>query len=158
MHPQIRPIAICVFWKGGNILVAEGYDSWKREKFYRPLGGSIEFGEYSRDCIIREIREELGSEINGLTYIGTIENLFVFNGKVGHEIVLVYEASFVDRHMYDAEAIEGRETDGTTFVARWKPVVEFREGKARLVPEGLLNLLDKIKKAEHIGKVGGAED
>jgi len=145
-QPQIRPIAICLFWKEENLLVAEGYDSWKRENFYRPLGGAIKFGEYGRDCVAREIEEELGAEFKDLAYIGMIENLFVFNGKRGHEIVLVYEASFVDRHMYEAIVMEGRESDGTTFAALWKSLAEFREERARLVPEGLLDLLEKKKR------------
>jgi len=120
----------------------ECYDPIKKETFYRPLGGAIEFGEHSRESIVREIREEIGTEIEDLTYIGMIENLFVYDGKLGHEIVLVYEANFVDSHLYQVESVRCRD-DGEEFVAMWKSIAEFRAGKAPLYPEGLLDLLDK---------------
>jgi hypothetical protein len=44
MKNKIRPIAICVFRHKDRILVAEGYDPVKKQTFYRPLGGVIEFG------------------------------------------------------------------------------------------------------------------
>jgi 8-oxo-dGTP pyrophosphatase MutT (NUDIX family) len=138
---SIRPIAICVFRDGDRILVAEGYDPTKRQTFYRPLGGAIEFGEHSRSCIVREIREELGAEIEEVTHLGTLETVFVFDGAPGHEIVAIYDARFVDRSMYGREIIEGREGDGTDFVAMWKPLSWFRTGPP-LYPEGLLDLLE----------------
>ncbi|MEZ4517114.1 MAG: hypothetical protein R3C44_09860 [Chloroflexota bacterium] len=48
MNPNhIRPIAICLFSHNGRVLAAEGYDPIKQQTFYRPLGGTIEFGETS---------------------------------------------------------------------------------------------------------------
>jgi len=139
---QIRPIAICIFRDEDSILVFEGYDPVKDETYYRPLGGGIEFGEHSRECIAREIREELGAEIKDLTYVGMIENVFICDGQEGHEIVLIYEAHFVEQRLYDRKVIKGQEDDGSEFIALWKPVDEFRSGTARLYPEGLLDLLD----------------
>lgn len=86
---RIRPLAICVFRRGERILVAEGYDRVKGERFYRPLGGAIKFGEYAPVALVREIQEELGMGISGLRYLGTLENLFTYEGQQGHEIVLV---------------------------------------------------------------------
>ena len=37
--------------------------------------------------------EELGFEPVNIRYMKTVENIFEFNGKKGHEIVLVYQAS-----------------------------------------------------------------
>jgi 8-oxo-dGTP pyrophosphatase MutT (NUDIX family) len=139
---QIRPIAICIFRDGDRLFLAEYYDPWKKEIFYRPLGGAVAFGEHSRECIVREIREEIGAEIKDLTYIDMIENIFIFDGKPGHEIVLVYEANFVDSRLYKVESVRCKD-NGCEFVAVWKPTSEFRAGKAPLYPEGLLNLLDK---------------
>jgi 8-oxo-dGTP pyrophosphatase MutT (NUDIX family) len=130
-----------VFRHDDQILVAEGYDPTKRETFYRPLGGSIEFGEHSRACIIREIKEEIGADITDVTYIGALENIFAFDGKPGHEIVMVYDARFTDDSLYQRETIEGRESDGTEFAAVWKPLSYFRTGGPPLYPEGVLKLL-----------------
>ena len=144
MRPgDIRPIAIAVFRDGDRLFVGEYYDPSTGEQFHRPLGGAIEFGEHGQETIIREVQEEMGVEIKDLTCLGTIENIFTFDGKPGHEIVLVYEARFVDSHLYDVESVRCRDDDGE-FVALWKPVDEFQSGRAILYPEGLLELLSEV--------------
>src|SRR5512136_2231315 len=92
----IRPIAICVFRDGERMLVAEYRDRWHQGPYYRPLGGGIEFGERMQDCIVREIREEIGAEIEGLRYLGLIENIYSEGGKLAHQIVFIFEARFSD--------------------------------------------------------------
>jgi len=86
---HIRPLAICLFRHTDKILVSEEHDPSKGETFYRPLGGGIEFGEHSLDTIYRELMEEIGAEVKDLVYLGTLENIYVFNGIPGHEIVQV---------------------------------------------------------------------
>jgi 8-oxo-dGTP pyrophosphatase MutT (NUDIX family) len=140
---QIRPLAICVFRHGDCILVAEGYDSVKQEHFYRPLGGGIEFGENSAETICREIREELNAEIDdgSLTYVGAIENIFHFNGSMGHEIVMVYDGALKELSLYEQQVIAGKEANGEEIRAVWKNIDEFGEGKSILYPTGLLEIL-----------------
>ena len=139
---QVRPIATCVFRDHGRIFVGQHYDPTKGEKFYRPLGGAIEFGEHSQDSIIREIQEEMEAEIGDLSHVGTIENIFTFDDKPGHEIVLVYEARFLEPDLYEVESVRCRDDDAD-FVAQWKRVDDFRAGEAILCPEGLLELLNE---------------
>jgi 8-oxo-dGTP pyrophosphatase MutT (NUDIX family) len=139
---KIRPIAICVFQNQEKILVFEGYDSVKEEIFYRPLGGSIEFGEYSRETARREIGEEIGAEVSELTYLGTIENIFTYNGEAGHEIVFVYRGEFKDRSLYNSSQITGTE-DGDPIKVMWKSLNDFRNGQLPLYPTGLLELLTR---------------
>ena len=139
---QIRPIAICVFRHNDRILVAAGYDPIKKETFYRPLGGGIEFGEYSEQTICREVLEEIGAETGELKYLGTLENIFVFNGTAGHEIVQVYDGKLRDTSLYEQPLIVGQEMDiGASFQASWKHIDEFGDGKLILYPTGLLELL-----------------
>jgi len=139
---RIRPIAICVFRHHGRILVFEGYDSVKQETFYRPLGGAIEFGEYSSVAVRREIKEELGAEICNLFFLGSIENIFSCNDIAGHEIVQVYEADFVDPKFYQMDSLEAYEDDGSELKVFWKEIEFFKQGKAPLYPIGLLELLE----------------
>jgi 8-oxo-dGTP pyrophosphatase MutT (NUDIX family) len=139
---KIRPIVLCLFRHGDRILVSRDYDSVKQDYYYRPLGGGIEFGETSRDAIIREIREELGAEIEDVIWLGVLENLFTLEGEPGHEIVLVYDATFVDRSIYGRDSLIGHEHEiGSSFVAEWKSFDELRRDSARLVPEGLAALI-----------------
>jgi 8-oxo-dGTP pyrophosphatase MutT (NUDIX family) len=140
---RVRALAICVFRHNDRILVSEGYDSVKDEYFYRPLGGGIEFGEPSVETVCRELMEELNVEVNreSLTYLGTVENIFHFNGTPGHEIVLIYDGSLKDSDLYEQTALTGQEADGEEICAVWKNIDEFGEGKAILYPTGLLEML-----------------
>ena len=139
---HIRPIAICLFRDRDRILVSEDYDSVKRSYFGRPLGGAINFGERSRDAVLREIREEVGADVEGLRLIGVLENIFVYEGRQGHEVVFVYDAEFVDRSLYEQEEIRCYEPEADVeFVARWRSPEEMRGLGVRLVPEGLSGLL-----------------
>jgi 8-oxo-dGTP pyrophosphatase MutT (NUDIX family) len=143
MPSQIRPLAICIFRNGDRILVGEGFDPVKRETFYRPLGGGIEFGERAEETIRRELREEIGAEVASLQYLFTLENIFTFNGEPGHEIVMVFDGKLTNEAYYAQEIIEGQEFDGfrqAPLKAVWMQIDEFGP-QAPLYPDGLLERL-----------------
>jgi 8-oxo-dGTP pyrophosphatase MutT (NUDIX family) len=137
---KIRPIAICVCREGERILVAEGHDSKKGQTFYRPLGGTIEFGERGAETVRREFREEIAAHLTEVRYLGTLENIFTYEGWRGHEIVLVYDGRLSDAHLYEKDVIQGDEL-GQPFKAVWKRLNEFGPGKPPVYPDGLLELL-----------------
>ncbi len=137
---QIRTIVLGIFQHEGRLLVFEGYDPIRGITFYRPLGGGIEFGEYGHQALVREMREEIGAEIADVRYLGTIENIFTHAGKQGHEIVLLYEARFIDPAFYQQSALTGAEDNGAPLTVSWKPLADFENG-AFLVPIELLELL-----------------
>lgn len=139
---KIRPLAICVFRNNNRILVAEGYDPVKKQTFYRPLGGGIEFGEKSEDTVRRELMEEISAEVGEVWYLGTLENIFVFNGTPGHEIVRVFDGVLKDSGLYDQAVIVGQEAEiNEAFSAVWKNIDDFGAGKSILYPTGLLDML-----------------
>lgn len=137
---RIRPLAICIFHHQGKILVNEFYDDAKQQRLFRPIGGGIEFGERSSDAVIREVQEELGLSISNLRLIGTLESIFTYAGKPGHEIVQVYDATFDDPGAYEKPWLDGEESDGSSFKASWHSGSSFTS-QSPLVPEGLSALL-----------------
>ncbi|WP_035992965.1 NUDIX hydrolase [Leptolyngbya sp. KIOST-1] len=137
---RIRPISICLLRRGEDILVHESYDSVKDRGFARPLGGGIDVGETSAEAAIREIREELGADIAGVELLGIVENIFVYEGKPGHEIVFVYDGRFVDESLYDRESLDVVEGN-RQFKAVWRSPAALRDGPHRLVPEEIWRLL-----------------
>ena len=145
MPDYIRPIAICIIRRDDAILVFEGYDHIKQQTFYRPLGGGIDFSEYSIDALQREFHEELNAELVNLRYLQTTENIFTLEGKTGHEIVFIYAGEFADPAFYEKDEILGLEDNGDTFKAFWMPLDEFRSGKHPLYPTELLALLGDKK-------------
>lgn len=137
---RIRPISICLLRRGDEILVHESYDSVKERGFARPLGGGIDFGETSAAAAIREIKEELGADITGVELLGIVENIFVYEGEPGHEMVFVYDGRFVDESLYGQESldvVEGKRQ----FKAVWRSPQALRDGPCYLVPEEIWQFL-----------------
>ena len=145
-NERIRPIAICVLRRSqdDHILVFEGYDTIKDQTFYRPLGGAIEFGEHSRQAVVRELREEIGAEVTDLHYLTTMESIFVHNGQTGHELVVVYEGWLTDPALYECEVLDGVEDNGMMFRAVWVSMGAFSLNTP-LYPTGLLDLLQQAQ-------------
>ena len=137
---KVRAVAICICRHRGRILVFEGVDRVKQETFYRPLGGTIEFGERSEDAVRREFREEIGADLEDVRYLGTLENIFTCDGKPGHEIVLVYDGRLVDETLYQQESFGGDEM-GTPFKALWVSLNPEERRGTPLYPDGLVELL-----------------
>ncbi|HFC11436.1 MAG TPA: NUDIX domain-containing protein [Anaerolineae bacterium] len=138
----IRPLALAIFLHQNHILVAKFTDPHTGQTFYRPLGGGIEFGETAAQALRREIREELAAEIEALEYAATLENIFIYNGQRGHEIVQLYRARFSDPRWYDLQKELSAAEEGVQLV--WMPLAAF--GKATddpLYPDGLLGLLSE---------------
>ena len=139
--PRIRPLALCVFRREDHILVVEGHDPVKKQTFYRPPGGGIDFGESSAAAVLREIREEIAADVLDLRYIGTLENIFTFSGVPGHEIVQVYLGRLADDTLYRMSSIPGVESNGESIRLVWVPLGTFSAARP-LYPDGLRELLE----------------
>ena len=145
MRPdKIRPIALCVLIQNDTIFVTEFGHPDSDTFYYRPLGGGIEFGEYALDALRREMREEINAEIDNVKFIGVLENIFSTSEGNGHEICMMFSATFAEaeRHHPDYQ-VTGIE-EGGTFHALWKPLSMFRNGDAPLFPDGLLTLINNF--------------
>jgi 8-oxo-dGTP pyrophosphatase MutT (NUDIX family) len=141
---RVRALAICLFSHEGRILASEGFDPLKNETFYRPLGGRIEFGETAAETVRRELLEEIQAEVTALEYLETLENIFVFNGEPGHEIVMVFDGQLADAALYGQPVIERTDShSGELLRVFWKPLSDFGPGRPPLYPHGLLELLLK---------------
>ena len=93
----------------------------------------------------REIREELGVEVRDIRYLGALENTFQYNGRSGHEIVLVYDGAFADGSLYEREDLTGYEgEEREPFRAVWVRLSELGANAPPLYPDGLLDLLSAV--------------
>jgi ADP-ribose pyrophosphatase YjhB (NUDIX family) len=135
----IRMLALALIKnKNGEYLHHEAYDSVKKEKFYRPLGGGIEFGELGRDALKREFLEEINQDIKVGVLLETFENIFIYEGEQGHQIILLYEASFIDESKYSKE-FQINENGKNVGKAVWKSVDQIKSEEAQLYPLGIRN-------------------
>jgi ADP-ribose pyrophosphatase YjhB (NUDIX family) len=135
----MRVTALALIRRGDDLLVERGYDRVSGETFYRLLGGGIEEGELGADTVRRELREELGIEVEVGRRLATIENIFTWEGKGWHEIALVYECSLGDAVLPEGEW-EVPDGDVVHEVC-WKRMCDLAAGSERLYPEELESLL-----------------
>lgn len=134
----IRPVVLGIARKDNKILVSEGYDKVKDEYFYRSLGGGIEFQENSKDALKREFKEELDIDIIVGKFLGVSENIFVFDGKKAHEIVLLYEAEIKEEDYKEKYKI----IDEDESYAIWMDIDKFVNKELKLYPEEVLEYLN----------------
>ncbi len=136
--PSPRPLAVAVITHptSGAIFVDEITEPGTGRTFHRAVGGGIEFGERVPDTLVRELREEYDLCIEVGARLGALENLYVYDGKPGHEIVVVHEARFTDPANYDRDQIACRDVEG--IVGVWHPLAGSRYP---LYPDGLDDLI-----------------
>ncbi len=132
---EIRVLALGLIRDGERIFVSEGYDPAKQETFYRALGGGVDFGETSREALQREFQEEIQAELTNIRYLGCMENLFIFNGRQGHEIIQLYQCDFADPKFYKLESLVFFESEKHKHRALWIDILRFQSGELKLVPE-----------------------
>lgn len=129
---QIRPLAVAIIRKDNKVLAIKGFDDKKGEAFYRLIGGGIEFGEKGEETIKREFMEELGFEPINVRYLKTVENIFTFNGRKGHEIVLVYSAE-LPNNLKNRNMFYGQEE---IFQDKFAEFIDICEGN-QIYPDGI---------------------
>lgn len=129
---------MCLITNDKNeILLAEGYDTVKKEFYFYPLGGGVEFNEFAVDAVRREFLEELNAEISEPEFLFTIESVFVLDGVPKHDIVFVYRADFADKKLYEQREFHYVESSGQAEKALWIKTEDCLNGKYKLVPEEL---------------------
>lgn len=139
---QIRVLALGLIQDSNNrTFLSEGYDPVKKDKFYRAMGGGVEFGETSKEALRREFQEEIQAELTNICYLGCLENIFTFQGKPGHEIIQLYQCDFVHPKFYQLETIAFNEAERQK-TAMWVDIETLKTGKVRLVPEQFINFLE----------------
>ena len=86
--------------RDGALLVSEEANP-AGELFHRPLGGHVEFGEYARDTVHREFREEIGQALTGVRLAGVLENISSGVAPRSATIVFVFTGAFADEAAYE---------------------------------------------------------
>ncbi len=138
-YKEIRPIVLGIAKKENKILVSKGYDEVKDEVFYRSIGGGIEFLEDSKEALKREFKEELNIDICVGEFLGIVENIFIYNGKNAHELILFYNVKIKDKDYKEKYHIidDNCETD-----AMWIDINKFKNKELKIYPEQVFKYLD----------------
>lgn len=115
-----------------NAATAENPDG-----YHRLIGGTVELGETHIDAVRREVREELSATIHDLSYVAVVENIFLIDGEVGHEVVFVYTGRLDPEPA--AEGATLTESDGEVVPVVWRSFDDDAE-ELPLYPAGVLGL------------------
>lgn len=140
---SVRAVAIGLPFRGDRILVSAVTDDDATVKGWRPLGGGVEFGEAAEMAVLREFREELDAKARTRRQIGVIENIFEHQGVTGHEVVFVFELALDDPGQARADRFI-MEDSGHRNVTAWKALADFTSGRDRLLPDGLLGMIEGL--------------
>ena len=116
---RIRFKALGLHWREGRLLAAEVLDDAGCVKGVRPIGGTVEFGETAEVAVIREFQEELGITVKAVSPPTFMENIFMHEGSLGHEIVAIFDVSFPPDTNLPKERFQFTEDSGTTCFAEW---------------------------------------
>lgn len=129
---EIRPIVLGLAIKNNKLLVSEGLDKVKNETFYRCLGGGIEFLEKGKEALKREFLEEINVDIIVKGFLGISENIFTYQGKKAHELILFYSIEIPDKNYQEEYKVI--DDHGET-IAKWIDIDEFKNKNKILYPE-----------------------
>lgn len=135
---EIRPVVLGIARNNNKILVSQGYDKITGQTFYRCLGGGIEFLETSEEALKREYKEELGIDIDVQEFCGIAENIFVFEGKGAHELILFYNIKIKDNDFKEEYCVLEEETQTEAF---WIDIEEFKNNNKILYPKQIFKYL-----------------
>lgn len=69
--------------------------------YYATPGGRVMTGESTKDAIVREIKEELGKDIEVQRLMAVVENFFEHSGKQYHELLFTYKCEFTSEQDKD---------------------------------------------------------
>lgn len=135
---RIQPVACCIFKHQGSLLVLESFDAESQRVVYDLPGGKLVFGEYSWETVRKQIKRTLGHELKDLTFLGPAEHVHMQGDVAAHEIVFMFEGSFVNRKAYRPEFLL---EDSVYAKAVWVPLTAFKRKKAFLRKAWLLDML-----------------
>lgn len=68
--PQVSPAIIVRIRRGDKILLVHA-KNFRRSEMYGLVAGFVETGETLEDCVVREVKEEVGLQINNIRYFGS---------------------------------------------------------------------------------------
>lgn len=102
-YPRVSPAMMALVTRGSELLLARSR-RFANTSMYSALAGFVEAGETIEDCVVREVREEVGVEVRDLRYFASQSWPFP------HSLMIAYTAEYAggEIHLDDEEIVEAR--------------------------------------------------
>ena len=139
---QVRTRAVAILRRSGHrdeILVTGGHNVHRNEDYFRPLAAEVAQGEHAAETLSRIIHTKTGSDVTDLRLLGSLEETHRGLSASVNEVTFVYEGTLVDTALHTLDELEL----STGALATWQSLELFRDDDAILLPDGLLDLLDR---------------
>jgi 8-oxo-dGTP pyrophosphatase MutT (NUDIX family) len=94
--------------------------------------------ELALTAAVREVREEIGVDVEAPRFLGVLESIFTYKGETEHEVVFCFIGRVRSREGVPSEGVE---SDGIRFPLRWISEGELRSPDVRVYPEDILDLI-----------------
>jgi NAD+ diphosphatase len=101
-YPRVSPAMMALVTRGNELLLARAHRF--PAGMFSALAGFVEPGETIEDCVVREVREEVGIEVGKLTYFASQSWSFP------HSLMIAFTAEYAGGELRcdDAEIAEAR--------------------------------------------------
>ena len=77
--------------------------------------------------------------MENIKYLTTLENIFTYEGRTGHEIVFVFQGELSNKELYERDNISINDDKDSKAV--WQKIEDFKSGKLILYPEGIAKFI-----------------
>lgn len=131
-----------------SVLLHKGED----EDFWTFPGGRAEFGEPAEQTLKREMREEIGVEIEVVRLLWFVENFFTYEDKHYHEIALYFLMQLPAASIYlvKSGSFQGEE-EGVKLTFQWFPQQPEVLSSLPLLPSFLQTAVEKLPESvQHV--------
>jgi ADP-ribose pyrophosphatase YjhB (NUDIX family) len=137
---RVKAMAYLPNSAGTHHAVLKASDPSDGGTFHRLLGGSVELGERAAEAVVREIAEELGATLVEPRLLGVLENVFTYDGELGHEVVFVFAGRLAEGDVVPPEG--GWYDDvGAPMWVEWRRCDVLDDEAPPLYPDGVGELL-----------------
>ena len=136
---------VAVALHNGRVLIHRA----ETDDFWALPGGRAELGETAHDTLRREMREELGQEVDVERLLWVAETFFGHAGRRCHELGLYFLITFRDPAIYRHDAPFCGDEGGLRLIFTWQPLAQL--DATRLYPTFLRERLRDLPLAtDHI--------
>jgi ADP-ribose pyrophosphatase YjhB (NUDIX family) len=107
-NPAVSAAAILLRGDGQALFIRRGHEPGLGRLAF--VGGFVDAGETPEDALRREVREEIGVELEAIDYLGSQPNTYGYRGVTYHVVDLIFVATLapgsVPRELDGVAAIE----------------------------------------------------